>query len=342
MAQLNVTGLPAASDSMAAGAATDRWSRREVVALAGVVLVGIAIRVLLLPTPGLRGDLDQFVGWVHHIATNGLGTIYGQTAAGPVTFGPVMAYVWGLLAAIEPAFRTVTDASDPAIRALMKLPASAADVGLALLVAYALRDRPRWAVVGAAAILLHPAVIDVSAWWGQYESIYLLSALAAAILAINGRNGWAAAAIAVSLMTKPQALPLARAVRGLVLGDRGMAGFVRAAAIGAIAIAGLWLPFVADGGPVSYLRNLGAVPGRHLRDRLAPSLEPLVARQEPQRRRIRRRQRADRGPADASESSASHWPGSWRSPSCLACSGTQRPRTLLLGLATSVLVAFRS
>ncbi len=72
----------------------------------------------------------------------------------------------------------------------MKVPASLADIGLALLVAYALRSRPWWAVIGAAAILLHPAVIDVSAWWGQYESIYLLSALAAVIFASTVGTGW--------------------------------------------------------------------------------------------------------------------------------------------------------
>ena len=35
-----------------------------------------------------------------------------------------MVYIWGVLAAIQPAFLTVTDASDPRIRALMKRPAS--------------------------------------------------------------------------------------------------------------------------------------------------------------------------------------------------------------------------
>ena len=118
------------------------------------MVAGIAIRLWLLPTEGLRGDIDQFVGWVHHIATEGLSTLYEGTDAGPVTFGPVMAYIWALLATIQPAFATVTDASDPAIRALMKLPASLADIGLAALVAYALRDRPRWAAVGAAVVLL--------------------------------------------------------------------------------------------------------------------------------------------------------------------------------------------
>ena len=73
--------------------------------------------------------------------------------------------------------------------------------------AFALRDRPRWAVIGAAAILLHPAVIDISAWWGQYESIYMLSALARRLCAVRGRNGLAAACWRSPLMTKPQALP---------------------------------------------------------------------------------------------------------------------------------------
>lgn len=222
-----------------------------------IAAIGIAIRILLLPTRGLPDDLDQFAGWVHGIATNGLANAYDQN----LTFGPVMAYIWGLLAAIEPAFKTVTTGSDPAISAIMKLPASVADIGLALLVGYALRDRPRWAVVGAAAILLHPAAIDLSAWWGQYESIYLLSALAAVILAINGRNGWAAAAIAVALMTKPQALPLLVLFGAWFWATGGWRGVVRASAIGAVVIVVLWLPFIAANGPLNYFRNVAEYQG---------------------------------------------------------------------------------
>jgi hypothetical protein len=232
------------------------WTTRDVAALGVVVGIGILVRLLLLPTRGFPDDIDQFVGWVHHIATNGLGSLYGATEAGPVTFGPVMALIWGLLAAIEPAFRTATDASEPAISAIMKLPASIADVGLGLVVALALRDRPRWAVVGGAVILLHPAVIDLSAWWGQYESIYLLSAIGAAILAVNGRNGWAAVAIAVSVMTKPQALPLLLPLAAWFWATGGWREVVRATAIGSVTIVVLWLPFIADDGPLHYLRNL--------------------------------------------------------------------------------------
>jgi Gpi18-like mannosyltransferase len=230
------------------------WPVAAIVVGIAALLAGVVIRVLLLPTPGLTGDLDVFVLWTHGIAVNGLPHAYDQN----LSFPPVMAYIWGILAAIEPAFKTVTDSSDPAIRALMKTPASLADLGLAALVAFALRDRPWWAAIGAAAILLHPAVIDISAWWGQYESIYLLSALIAAVFAINGRNGWAAAFLAVSIMTKPQALPLLVPFAAWFWATGGSRGFLRAASIGSAVIVVLWLLFIPADGPANYLRSVSA------------------------------------------------------------------------------------
>jgi len=247
-----------------AGPATRRVSRADGRLLALAVAIGVLVRLVLLPTQGLRDDTDQFAAWVHDIAVNGLGSLYGPHEAGPVTFGPVMGWIWGLLAAIAPGFETATDAADTGLRILLKTPATIADLGLALVAFWALRDRPRWAVVAAAAILLHPMVIDVSAWWGQYESIYVVTALAAAVAATRGRNGLAAALIAVSLMTKPQAIPFLvpfaawfwatgyrrDGVRG------GVLELVRTGAIGLAVIVVTWLPFLAQGGPANYLANV--------------------------------------------------------------------------------------
>ena len=237
---------------MMAGAATERWSRRIIVSLAGVFLAGIVVRLLLLPTDGYRPDLDQFADWIHGIASGGLPNAYDQQ----LPFPPVMAYLWGAMAAVEPAFRSATDASDVSMRIVMKIPASLADLAIAVLVVYTLVDRPRWAVGGAAVILLHPAVIDVSAWWGQYESIYVLPGLAAAILAVKGRNDWAAIAVAVSIMTKPQALPLLVPFAAWFLATGGWRGFLRAGMIGTGVVALLWLPFAAANGPANYLAGV--------------------------------------------------------------------------------------
>lgn len=316
------------------------WAGRHFATLGIGLIAAAALRLALRPTDGLRGDLDQFVGWVHHIATNGLGTLYGGTDAGPVTFGPVMAYIWALLAVVDSGFRTATDASDPGIRMLMKVPGSLADFGLAAGVVFALRARPTWAVVGALAILFHPGVWYVSAWWGQYESIYLLSALAAALLAINGRNGWAAAAIAVSLMTKPQALPLLMPFAAWFWATGGWRGFVRAAAIGGGVIVVLWLPFIPDGGPGNYLRNLAEYQGGifAIASLRAWNLWWLF-------------QEVAAGGAFVADGSAVLGPltlrhlglalaGMLELVIALAVLRDPRPRTLILGLATSVLVAF--
>ena len=152
--------------------------------------------------------MDQFARWIAHIATDGLPQLYTDNPGGPVTFGPVMGYVWWLLGIVQPAFATATDASDPLLNAVMKVPASLADLAMAAVVVFALRSTPHWAIVGAAAILLAPAVIDVSAWWGQYESIYTLPALAGVVAASMRRNGIAAVLFAIALATKPQAIPL--------------------------------------------------------------------------------------------------------------------------------------
>jgi hypothetical protein len=240
------------------GAPAEAQTRGADLAVFAVGLVlACAIRALLLPTEGLRGDLDQFVLWVHGLATRPFGNAYDQN----LSFPPVMVYLWGLLAAIEPAFRSVMDAADPAIRSIMKLPASLADIALGGLVAWELRSRSRWALAAGLGILLHPAVIDVSAWWGQYESIYVLFGLVAYLLAVRGYSLPAAAVLAVALMTKPQALPFIVPFAAWFLARDGWLGAVKAAIVGAAVIVVLWAPFLGAGGPAGYARNLAEYQG---------------------------------------------------------------------------------
>ena len=81
------TGPPAASESVSQAATTERWSGRHFVALGVALVAGILIRLVLLPTEGLTGDLDQFVLWVHGIAVNGLGNAYDQNLSFPAGHG---------------------------------------------------------------------------------------------------------------------------------------------------------------------------------------------------------------------------------------------------------------
>jgi hypothetical protein len=220
--------------------------------IAGSVLAAVLIRFLLLPAEGLRGDLDQFARWIGHLANAGLSRAYDAD----LSFGPVVTLTWGLLAAVEPAFRVATDASDAALRTLIKLPPVLADFGLAALVGYALRDRPRWATVAVAIVLLHPVTWYVSAWWGQYESLYVLAGVAAAVFAINGRDGPAALLLAIAVLTKPQALPFLVPFAAWFFARGGWLAIGRAAVIATVAALFLWLPFLASGGPLNYLASV--------------------------------------------------------------------------------------
>ena len=232
-----------------------RWAA-TLVFLIGFALAPV-VRILFLQEPGLTGDLDQFVLWVHGIATQPFGHAYDMN----ISFPPVMVYIWAWLTTLTPDFQSVTTSADPAIRALMKLPATLADLGLGLLVAMYLRRTPGWAILGSFAILFHPAVIDVSAWWGQYESIYVLFGAVAFVLAVRGHSLFAAVALAVAVMTKPQALPFLVPFAAWFVARDGWLGAAKAAAVGAATIVVLWLPFVGAGGPQGYLRNLGEYQG---------------------------------------------------------------------------------
>jgi hypothetical protein len=228
------------------------WTTWLLLAIPVLFFAGVAIRLWLLPARGLVGDIDQFVLWVHGIAVNGWDRAYDQN----LSFPAVMAWVWGALAAIEPAFRTVTDSADPGIRSLMKIPASLADLGIAAAAIWWFRDQPKLALLAAGAILLWPATWYVSAWWGQYESIYVLGAVLALLAARGGLPLVTAALLAVSLMTKPQALPFLVPFGAWFLATQGIRGTLKAAAVGAVVVVLLWLPFIAAGGPGNYLNNL--------------------------------------------------------------------------------------
>ena len=246
------------ADPTRGGGETSRpWTKRDRVLLGAAVGVGLLLRFALLPTTGVHQDMDEFALWIHHTAVEPFGQLYRTD----ITFPPVMADVFWAVGRLAPIFETATDSSSEAARVALKLPATLADLGIALGVAFLLRRRPGWAVLAAWAVALFPLFWYLSAWWGQFESIYVLFGLLAAILAIEGRMGPSAVVLAVALMTKPQALPIAVPFLAFYLARLGPRGVLRMALIGGATIVVLWLPFVGDGGPLRYVANLAAYQG---------------------------------------------------------------------------------
>lgn len=235
----------------------ERFGLREWAALAVGLGLAIGIRAWFLPAPGLAGDDDGFLRWVRFIGNAGLARAYDQ----PISFPPVIPWIWWLLGSVAPGIRSQVE-QDPQALSLLKLPAVLADFGMAAIVGWSLRSRPRWAVAGVVAILLVPAVWYVSSWWGQLESLYVLPMLVAWFLVTRGHLSWAAVAIGVGLMAKPQALPLAVPFAGYYLSRAGLVGSIRGALIAAATVVALWLPFIPWNGPAHYLTALGTYTGQ--------------------------------------------------------------------------------
>lgn len=180
---------------------------------AGLVLLflaGAAVRLVLARGDGHVFDMALFRSWAERMGDHGPSAFYPQAGEDFfVDYPPGYLYVlWGVVRVA----RWVGAETIPAF--LLKLPAVLADLGLAFLV-MRLAERLTPATKGirglaAAAVILNPSVIFVSAVWGQVEAIAALFVVGAFLVIGTGpatlrREAAGMALLAVAVGTKPQA-----------------------------------------------------------------------------------------------------------------------------------------
>lgn len=250
---MNSSPVPPGPRAGESGARAEGRSPTVVVLAVGLGLVlAIGLRLALMPARGNVTDVDEFVRWIGAIARGDLGRAYDIGLSYP----PMMIYLFDALGTLVPGFRTAADGSDLGLRLVLKTPALIADLAMAGGVGYLLRARTRWALAAGFGVLLMPPVWYLSAWWGQFDSIYVLLGLLAAASAISARHRWAAVLLALALMTKPQALAFVIPLAAFWLGLLGWRRSVPLAAIGVGVIVLVWLPFLGSGGPATYLDSV--------------------------------------------------------------------------------------
>jgi Gpi18-like mannosyltransferase len=198
-------GAPVPMQASTVQLTTSEGSRRETSLLVGVV-AAIVIRVILLPINGGWGDLDQYAGWVHRLAT---GLPFGAAYQLDMSYMPSLVAVFGALAHVVPGFATATDAGTPLVRVALKVPPLLADVACAVGVYLLASGHRPGRAASALAVLVVPASWYLSSLWGQYDTIYVVAAVWVAVLAVRDRGIAAGVLLGLALMTKPQALFLA-------------------------------------------------------------------------------------------------------------------------------------
>ena len=213
-----------------------RADRRAHLAIAGLVTLGVALRLLALRSPGFPSDVGTFQAWAEHMVQVGPGGFYAPDYFSD--YPPAYLYVLWLLGAVF---------DGELLRLAVKAASIPADVAIAVLAAtLAWRHAGRGSAILAAGLWsLSPAAIFAGPYWGQIDAVGSLPLFASLLAAGRGRWATAGALAAVAAMVKPQfgigavvigaavLIELVRDRRAEPLGRVALAGVVTALALGA-------------------------------------------------------------------------------------------------------------
>ena len=142
----------------------------------------------------------------------------------PLLLYPFWALGWLYQQLFSPLFPPTWLNDPPILRFMLRLPALAATCWRRRSCACHGGARRAVALTAAGFYLFNPALIFDSAYWGQTAALHTLWMLLAIIAASLASFGWAGVALALAVLTKPQALAIAPLVLLLAWRERGLFG----------------------------------------------------------------------------------------------------------------------
>ncbi len=187
-------------------------------ALAGLLLLGLAVRLLFINADGFKNDVSTFESWSLTLAEHPLRDFFAK--AGFADYPPGYFFVLWL---VGHAYKLLVHA-DPtygALKIAVKLPGIFMDLVDTWLI-YAIVRRfasVAWAFGAAALFAFNPAMIFISAYWGQVDSVAAGLALGSLLLVLDADRhtqrvqtfaligAWLL--LAYSVLIKPPAIVLA-------------------------------------------------------------------------------------------------------------------------------------
>jgi Gpi18-like mannosyltransferase len=231
----------------------NRSSRnREIALVLALLLASFIVRVLLFPLQGDQYDLTTFGSWIATATDHGLRPFYDHIPW--CDYPPFSIYVldvFGHLAKLT-GFYTMST-----INATIKFIPTLFDLATAGLIYVFVRKQASFKVSLAATALyaFNPAAIFNSAVWGQYDAVYTCLLILSLLLALKSKPKLSAAAFALSILTKPQAIALAPLIAFLIYKKNGLKNLLFSAAMVVLTVFVVILPFNWTN-PVTFLSHI--------------------------------------------------------------------------------------
>lgn len=189
--------------------------------------VAAVIRLALLPVGGYGGDMEQFAGWAHQLASHPPWEFY---AAHHLILDHLPGDLWILLLAARLHLLL------PAVPLpyLVKGIGVIADLGVGAVLYRIVCDLggERNGLIAASLYLFNPPIVFLSAIWGQWDAVSGFFTLLALLLLLRGRIVLALPALTYAVLVKPPLAVLGPLVVLAIVARKGPVPW-RAAALGA-------------------------------------------------------------------------------------------------------------
>lgn len=226
-------------------------NRLVTVALLGLFLAALAVRLYLATMPGYEDDTTHFKWWTRLVTQEGLSQAYSGTY--PQTYAiypPLMMFFLKTVGHLYQGLFSPSFALDaPQLGFMIKGIGIFFDLLTWVAIFFWVR---KWmglkaAYLAALAYALNPAIIFDVAYWGQPDSIHSFFLLLSMIFLVDRKPEASWASLAAAALVKPQAwvfLPLAAAVTVWRSGPKGLAQGVAAGTGVSLALVA---PFLLNG-----------------------------------------------------------------------------------------------
>jgi hypothetical protein len=230
---------------------------RPALPLTIILGLGLLIRMPALWTIGYRPDISFWKSWLSFSVVNGIGHVYSLDLPGQA-YPPLFLYIlWGLGHFYHAIWPMAEDSAW--LTAFVKLPAVAADIVAAWLLAWYAGHRARSRAEGkggpsgmdprlaAALLAFNPVLIWLSSYWGQVDILHGGFAAASWGAALAGAPVLSGILLACGALVKPQGLLIVPVAALLIARRTGLRGLARASIAGSVAAAVVCAPFLVSG-----------------------------------------------------------------------------------------------